>query len=282
MRLLYCGDVVGRPGREVVQKLIPLLIQHWALDWVVVNAENAASGFGVTPQICDDLFALGVDIIVCGNHTWDQKDIIPYIAKQPRLIRPLNYPEGTPGNGLCVLSKPTCRGQLVVAQLMGRLFMEPLDDPFVAIEKALQPYRLSHPSIGAILVDVHGEATSEKMALGHVLDGRVTAVIGTHTHVPTADCQLLPKGTAYQSDAGMCGDYDSVIGMEKEAAIARFKKRIPTPRLSPALGEASLCGTFLDIDDTTGFARSIHPVRLLGRLSSSIPPGLSSNFLSLA
>jgi 2',3'-cyclic-nucleotide 2'-phosphodiesterase len=275
VKLLYCGDIVGRAGREIVLKEIPDLIKKWSLDWVVVNAENAASGFGVTPQICDELFAVGVDVIVTGNHAWDQKDILPYITRQPRLLRPLNYPDGTLGAGICALSKPTCRGQLVVAQVMGRLFMEALDDPFAAIEKALAPYNLQHPSIGAILVDIHAEATSEKMAMAHMLDGRVSAVVGTHTHTPTADHQILAKGTAYQSDVGMCGDYDSVIGMDKDAALGRFRGRIPKPRLTPALGPATLCGLYLDIDETTGLARTISPVRLGGRLEVCVPKGLS-------
>ena len=250
MRLLYCGDVVGRAGREVLLAHLPALREALALDVVVVNGENAAHGFGITGKICEEFLQNGVDVITTGNHAWDQREILAYIDQQPRLLRPLNYPKGTPGRGVYRLH--TARGQKVlVMQAMGRLFMDPLDDPFAAIESELARYHLG-AGANAIIVDIHAEASSEKMALAHHLDGRVSLVVGSHSHVPTADAQILPKGTAYQTDAGMCGDYDSVIGMRKEAAIARFVRKMPGEKLSPAEGDATLCAVFVESCDKTG------------------------------
>ncbi|MCA0370466.1 MAG: YmdB family metallophosphoesterase [Proteobacteria bacterium] len=275
MRILYCGDVVGRAGRDVVTKHVGALKKAWNLDWVVVNAENAAAGFGVTPSLCDDFFAQGVDVILTGNHAWDQKEILPYIAQQPRLLRPINYPQGTPGSGVCVLQKPGVRGNFVVIQVMGRLFMEPLDDPFACLQKTLASFDLSKPDVGAIFVDVHAESTSEKIAIGHYLDGRVSAVLGTHTHTPTADQRILPGGTAFQSDVGMCGDYDSVIGMTKESAMGRFLHKLPKPRLEAASGEGTLCATLIETHETTGRATGIWPVHIGPHLTPLLPPHLS-------
>lgn len=271
MKILYCGDVMGRTGREALTSHLPKLINQSAPDFVLVNGENAAAGFGITEKICQDFFDLGVDVITTGNHAFDQKGALPYFSQEKRLIRPLNYPLGTPGQGLCALKKPHFSGQLVVIQLMGRLFMDPLDDPFASLEKVLERYRLSDPTIAGIFVDIHAEATSEKMALAQAFNGRVSAVIGTHTHTPTADYQILSQGTAYQSDVGMCGDYDSVIGMDKEAPIERFTKKHVKSRLSPATGEGTLCAIWIHLDPTTGKATDIKPIRIGGCLSQTNP-----------
>lgn len=269
MRILYCGDVVGRSGRDVVLAHIGDLRRELAVDFVAVNGENAAGGFGITPQIAKDFYAAGTDAILLGNHAWDQRDIIPYIDGDPKMVRPLNYPAGTPGQGCRLFELPGGR-KLVIAQVMGRLFMDPLDDPFAGIDAALKPWTLGGTA-NAILVDIHAEATSEKMALGHYLDGRVSLVAGTHTHVPTADAQILSGGTAYMTDVGMCGDYDSVIGMKKESPIERFRRKMPTERLGAADGEATLCAVLIETDDRTGLASSIDPVRVGGRLSPAMP-----------
>ncbi|MBV8650441.1 MAG: TIGR00282 family metallophosphoesterase [Alphaproteobacteria bacterium] len=268
MRLLLCGDVVGRTGRAIVTETIPRLRHELALDFVVVNGENAAGGFGISDKICQELYAVGVDVITTGNHVWDRREIIPYIAEDPKLLRPANFPKGTPGNGSGIFGTADGRRVLVV-NLMGRLFMDALDDPFAAIETVLAEQSLG--TVDAIIVDFHGEATSEKMSMGHALDGRVSLVVGTHSHVPTADAQILPRGTGYMTDAGMCGDYDSVIGMQKEAAIARFVRKMPGERLQAADGPATLCGVVVETDDATGLARHIAPVRVGGRLAPHWP-----------
>ncbi|TCS63143.1 TIGR00282 family metallophosphoesterase [Varunaivibrio sulfuroxidans] len=271
MKILYCGDVVGQSGRRAVIDHVPTLRRELDLDFVIVNAENAAHGFGLTGKICQGFYDIGVDAITTGNHVWDQREIIDYIARDPRLLRPLNYPEGTPGRGWNIYDVAG-GAKIMVAQVMGRLFMDPLDDPFAGVDIALLNKRLGH-GVAAIIVDIHCEATSEKMSMGHYLDGRVSAVIGTHSHVPTADAQILPGGTAYQTDAGMCGDYDSVIGMVKDGAISRFLKKIPSARLQPALGEATLCAVYIETDDASGLARVVAPLRRGGRLASCTPQG---------
>ena len=271
MRVLYLGDIVGRAARQAVCKKLPRFRQRLDLHFVVINGENAAGGFGITPEICDDLFAAGTDVIVTGNHVWDRREILPLFDREPRLLRPHNYPEATPGSGVGHYTAKGGRRAMVV-QVMGRLFMDPLDDPFAGVETILADIKLGRDA-DFILVDVHGEATSEKMALGHVLDGRVSAVIGTHTHVPTADVQILSGGTAYQSDIGMCGDYDSVIGMEKTEPIQRFTRKMSLGRFEPALGEPTLCGVYLETDDRTGLALRAVPVRHGGRLAPSWPSG---------
>ncbi|MQX37392.1 TIGR00282 family metallophosphoesterase [Roseospira navarrensis] len=273
MRILFLGDIVGRAGRDAVRDALPPLRRRLAPDVVVACGENAAHGFGISPKICEDLFAAGVDVITLGNHAWDQRDIIPFIAKEPRLIRPANYPPGTPGAGSILMTDARGR-RLLVVQVMGRLFMDPLDDPFAVVQREIAAAPLAGPpgrGAHAILVDMHAEATSEKMAIGHFLDGRVSAVVGGHTHVPTADAQILPGGTAYQSDAGMCGDYDSVIGMVKGPATERFVRKMPTERLSPAGGPATVCGILIETDDRTGLATAIAPVRIGGRLAATAP-----------
>ena len=269
MNILIVGDVVGKAGREAVSEYLPGLREQLGLDFVVVNGENAAHGFGITDRICQSFYEAGADVITTGNHVWDQRDIINYIGSDPKLLRPLNFPEGTPGRGVGEFM--TANGlKIVVIHPMCRLFMDPLDDPFAGTEAALKKYILGS-NAQAIVVDVHGEATSEKQAIGHVLDGRVSAVVGTHTHVPTADHQVLPGGTAYMTDLGMTGDYDSVIGMKKKAAIGRFITKMPRGRLEPAEGHATLCAALIETDDATGQARRIEPVRLGGRLSASKP-----------
>ncbi len=269
MRILFLGDVVGRAGREAVGAALPALRARLGIDVAIVNAENASHGFGLAPEMARALFAAGADVITLGNHAWDRKEIIPYIAETPRLLRPLNYPPGTPGAGSVVVELADGRKALV-AQAMGRLFMDPLDCPFRGSADLLAKYRLG-VTVNAIVIDLHAEATSEKMAFAHIFDGQVSMVIGTHTHCPSADAQVLPGGTAFQSDAGMCGDYDSVIGMTKDGAALRFWKKLPGERLSPAEGEATICGVFLETDDMTGLARRIEPVRTGGRLSPAMP-----------
>ena len=269
MRILVCGDVVGKSGRQAILYNIEKLRQRLKLDFVIVNGENAAHGFGITEKICHAFYDVGVDVITTGNHVWDQREIMNYIDKDPRLMRPLNYPKGTPGKGSAVIEAADGRKVLIVHP-MGRLFMDPLDDPFFGVDKALKDHKLGE-TVDAIVVDMHADITSEKMAMGHYCDGRVSAVVGSHSHVPTADAQVLPGGTAYQTDMGMCGDYNSVIGMIKETAIARFTSKMPSGRLEPAEGEATLCAVLIQTDDTTGLAKSIEPVRTGGRLAEAMP-----------
>ena len=267
MRVLFLGDIVGRAARNAVIEQVPALREEFALDFIVVNCENAAGGFGVTPAICDDLFAAGIDVLTTGNHVWDKREIIPYIEATPRLLRPLNMAEGTPGNGSISLTAAN-GSRLVVINAITNLFMSDYDPVFPAVNGALVRNQMGRDA-DFILIDVHGEATSETMAIGHHADGRATFVVGTHTHVPTADHHILAGGTAYQTDAGMCGDYDSVIGMDKHAATARFTGDT-APRLSVALGEPTLCGTLVE-SDAEGRAQSISPFRRGGRLSDINP-----------
>ncbi|MBT6095326.1 MAG: TIGR00282 family metallophosphoesterase [Rhodospirillaceae bacterium] len=269
MRILIVGDVVGKSGRNAVDEHLPGLRERLKLDFIIVNGENAAHGFGITDKICQQLYAAGADVITTGNHVWDQREIMNYIDSDPKLLRPLNYPAGTPGKGSAVYEMADGR-KVMVVHPMCRLFMDPLDDPFAGTELALKGHTLGQ-HVNAILVDVHGEATSEKQSLGHILDGRVSAVVGTHTHVPTADHQVLPGGTGYVTDLGMTGDYDSVIGMKKKNASARFATKLPQGRLEPADGDATLCAAFIETDDATGLATSIEPVRVGGKLRQVEP-----------
>ncbi len=270
MRILFCGDLVGRSGREVVIDNLPRLRRDLELDFVIANGENAAHGFGISEKICEQLFGAGVDVITSGNHIWDKAEIVPFMQRERRLLRPVNYPEATPGRGVGEFEGRG--GQRVkVINIMTRLFMELLDDPFAALDALLPPGPPKGNGYDAIVVDVHGEATSEKMALGHLADGRASLVVGSHTHVPTADAQILEHGTAYQTDTGMCGDYDSVIGMRKDTALARFRRRYPRERLTPADGPATLCGTFVETDERTGLAVRVSAVRIGGRLAPEWP-----------
>jgi len=269
MRLLFCGDVVGRAGRDAVTKVMPELRRELALDFVAVNGENAAAGYGITDKLSQEFYSAGVDCITTGNHVWDQRELIGTIDRDPRLLRPVNFPKGTPGRGVNLYTTKTGK-KVLVANFLLRLFMDPLDDPFAALETILATQALGRTA-DAILFDVHGEATSEKMAMGHLADGRVSAVVGSHSHVPTADAQVLPRGTAYQTDAGMCGDYDSVIGMKKEPAVQRFVRKLPGERLTPAEGPGTLCGVFIETDDRTGLATRVAPLRKGGRLAPAWP-----------
>ncbi len=271
MKFLFLGDIVGRTGRSAVIKNLPELRSSLHLDFVVANGENAAGGFGITADICRALFDAGVDVITGGNHSWDQHEITRFIDQEPRLMRPANFPEGTPGKG--VASFISASGHRVtIINVMGRVFMDALDDPFAVVKKALSDHRLAQ-SADFILVDVHAEATSEKMAMGHFADGRASLVVGTHSHVPTADAHVLPGGTAYQTDAGMCGDYNSVIGMQIEEPLRRFTKKRSSGRFEPAKGEATLCGVYVETDPETGLAETISPLRIGGRLAPAGPDG---------
>ncbi len=269
MRILFLGDVVGRSGRDAVGAMLPQLRERLGVDLAIVNAENASHGFGCSPAMADALFAAGADVLTLGNHAWDRRELAGYIETQRHLIRPLNFPPGTPGQGSVLVELADGRRALVL-QAIGRLFMELTDDPFRMTAELLGRHRLGG-TVQAIVADLHGEATSEKMAYAHSFDGRMSLVVGTHTHCPSADHHILPGGTAFQSDAGMCGDYDSVIGMEKGVAAARFWRRVPGERLAPADGEATVCGVFVETSDQTGLAARIEPVRLGGRLSQSMP-----------
>jgi metallophosphoesterase (TIGR00282 family) len=260
MRILFLGDIVGRPGRNAVTERLPALRERWRLDCVVINGENAAGGFGITEAICDEILAAGADAVTLGNHSFDQREALVFIARQPRLIRPVNYPPGTPGRGANLIDTHSGRRVLVV-NAMGRLFMDPLDDPFAAVDRELEACPLGQVA-DAVIVDMHAEATSEKQAMGYFCDGRASLVVGTHTHVPTADHRVLPAGTAYLSDAGMCGDYESVLGMQRDEPLRRFLQKTPGARLEAASGEGTLCGIAVETDDRTGLAVRVSPVRL--------------------
>jgi metallophosphoesterase (TIGR00282 family) len=269
LRILFIGDVVGKTGRTAIAEHLPGLIRDWTLDLVVVNGENAAGGFGITEAIYNDFIDAGADAVTLGNHAWNQKEALVFIERAPRLIRPLNFPRHTPGRGAALVE--TKRGaRALVINAMGRVFMEPLNDPFSAVNRELEACPLRQ-ACDAIVVDIHCEASSEKQGMGFFCDGRVSLVVGTHTHVPTADHQILAGGTAYMTDAGMTGDYDSVIGMQKEEPLHRFLTGIPSGRFEPAGGVATLSGVAVETDDATGLARRIAPVRIGGRLESAVP-----------
>jgi metallophosphoesterase (TIGR00282 family) len=244
-------------------------VRDWKLDFVAVNGENAAGGFGITESIYQGLLDAGADAITLGNHAWDQKEALVFIERAPRLIRPLNYPRGTPGRGAAVIEARN-GARVLVVNAMGRIFMEPLDDPFTAVDRELEACPLK-AAADVIIVDIHCEATSEKQSMGHFLDGRASLVVGTHTHAPTADHQVLPGGTAFISDVGMTGDYDSVIGMQKQEPLGRFLRRIATAKFEPANGPATLCAVAVETDDATGLATRIGAVRLGGRLEEARP-----------
>ncbi|WP_112663864.1 TIGR00282 family metallophosphoesterase [Microvirga flavescens] len=269
MRLLFLGDIVGRPGRNAVIERLPALRERWQLDCVVINGENAAGGFGITEAICDEVLNAGADAVTLGNHSWDQRETLVFIERQQRLLRPVNFPAGTPGRGANLIETATGKRVLVI-NVMGRLYMDALDDPFAAVDREVEACPLAQVA-DAIIVDVHAEATSEKEAMGHYLDGRVSLVVGTHTHVPTADHRVLAGGTAYMSDAGMCGDYDTVLGMQKEESIRRFLQKTPGPRMEPGLGEGTLSGIAVETDDRTGLAVRVAAVRLGPHLEESLP-----------
>ena len=269
MRFLFLGDIVGRSGRTAVCEALPGLIARHKLDFVVINGENAAGGFGITEAILNEILDAGADCVTLGNHAFDQKDTLVYIERQERLVRPLNFPKGTPGKGATML-KAKNGSDVLVINAMGRVFMTELDCPFRAIDNEITACKLK-TGADVIFVDFHAEATSEKQALGHFLDGRVSAVAGTHTHTPTSDHRVLAGGTAYMSDAGMCGDYNSVLGMEADEPINRFLTKIPRGRYEPALGPGSLSGFAVEIDDKTGLATRCAAFRQGPHLEPALP-----------
>jgi metallophosphoesterase (TIGR00282 family) len=271
MRFAFFGDVVGRSGRDGLAEHLPDLRRRLGLEFVVVNAENAAHGFGISENTARELFEAGADCLTLGNHAWDQKEALTYIVREPRLIRPVNYPKfsDAPGRG-SNLYETSSGKRILVINVLGRVHMEALDDPFAAVDKELEACPLG-VACDAAVVDMHAEATSEKMAMGHFCDGRASLVVGTHTHVPTADAQILNGGTAYQSDAGACADYDSVIGNDKEEPLRRFTSRIAQARYTPASGPATVCGVYIETDDRSGLARRIEPIRVGGRLKPTVP-----------
>ena len=257
MKILFAGDVVGKAGRQILQQGLAKLREDQEFDLVIANVENAAAGFGVTPDIADQFFARGIDVLTSGNHIWDKKEVIGYLGREPRLIRPINYPPTSPGTGRYVAHTPSGT-PVAVLNLQGRVFMPVIDCPFRAAEKEVA--RLAKEA-RVIFVDMHGEATSEKMAMGWFLDGKVSAVVGTHTHIPTADERVLPAGTAYITDVGMCGPFDSVIGIEREPSLARFLSGIPS-KFETAKKNPWLNAVVVDIDESTGKARSITRTRV--------------------
>ena len=267
MKILICGDIVGKSGRKVIEKYVPNIVKKNKIDFVVVNGENSANGFGITKKICDELYSFGVDVITSGNHIWDQKEIIEHIERDKRLLRPCNYPSGTPGMGYGAYEIKNGL-TIVVINVMCKLFMDPLEDPFRTVDEILNflNKKINSP---VILLDVHGESTSEKMAIAHFFDGRISAIFGTHTHIPTADLHILEKGTFYQTDLGMCGDYDSVIGMKKEFSIKKFTNKYVKSRLETASGEGTLCGTIIDIDEKNKLVRDFDQIILGGKLKQN-------------
>lgn len=269
MRILFIGDVVGRSGRTAVYERLPGLVRDWTLDLVVVNGENAAGGFGITETIYREFIDAGADAVTLGNHAWDQKEALVFIERAPRLVRPINYPAGTPGRGVALVETKNGARALVV-NAMGRIFMDPLDDPFAAVERELAACPLREAA-DAVIVDMHAEASSERQAMGVFCDGRASVVVGTHTHAPTADHRILPGGTAFVSDVGMTGDYESVIGMAKDEPLQRFLRKIPSARFEPAAGEATLCALAVETDNASGLAIRVGPVRLGGTLEEARP-----------
>jgi metallophosphoesterase (TIGR00282 family) len=260
---------MGRSGRTAVVEALPELRRSLALDFVVVNAENAAGGFGLTAQIAEDLFAAGADCITTGNHAFDQREEHQLYDDDKRVLRPANFQRSNPGRGAGLYMSREGH-QVLVIQVQGQLFMGPCDQISAAIEREMEGIALGREA-DAVIIDVHGEATSEKYSVGHWLDGKVSLVVGSHTHVPTADTQILPGGTAYQTDAGMCGDYDSVIGMEKTGPVESFLTRMRGPRMQPAAGPATVCGVFVETDPRTGLALRAEPLRVGGRLAQVLP-----------
>jgi metallophosphoesterase (TIGR00282 family) len=269
MRILFIGDIEGRSGRAILLERLPKLVAEWKLDLVIVNGENAAGGFGITESIYNDMIDAGADAVTLGNHAWDQREALVFIERAPRLVRPLNYPSGTPGRGAAMIDIRN-GARVLVMNVMGRIFMDALDDPFAAVDRELAACPLKSGA-DAIVIDMHCEATSEKQAMGYLADGRASLVVGTHTHVPTADHRILPGGTAFMSDVGMTGDYESVIGMAKDEPLGRFLRRIPQGKFEPANGPATLCGVAVETDDASGLAQRVAPLRLGGKLEEVRP-----------
>lgn len=270
MRILYLGDIVGRAGRRVVAEHLPRLRTEWRLDFAVINGDNATSGMGLSADHANGLFDAGADCVTLGDHGFDQKGMLSHIGTDPRILRPINFSKAAPGVGARVFDVPGGR-KILVVHVLGQAFMKrPFEDPFGQVDAVLK----AHPRgglVNAALVDVHCEATSEKMAMGHFCDGRASVVVGSHTHVPTADVMILPGATAYQTDAGMCGDYNSVIGMDKAEPLRRFVTGMPKERFTPANGEATLCGLYVETEDKTGKATKAQAVRIGGALPPAGP-----------
>jgi len=270
MRLLFLGDMVGRSGREAVYARLPGLIDAWKVDFVIVNGENAAAGFGITEAILNETLAAGADVVTTGNHVWDQREALTFADRQQRFLRPANFPPGTPGRGADFFEARN-GARVFVANVMGNVFMSPsIDDPFQCGERLLDGVELGRQA-DVVFIDFHAEATSEKICFAMFMDGRASAVVGTHTHTPTADHQILPGGTAYMSDAGMCGSFDSSLGMDKEEPLNRFITKVARGRFEAATGEATLCGAGIEIDEATGLATRIAPLRLGPRLENVTP-----------
>jgi 2',3'-cyclic-nucleotide 2'-phosphodiesterase len=269
MRILFIGDIVGRSGRAALVNRLPHLVRDWKLDLVIVNGENAAGGFGITESIYEEFLDAGADAITLGNHAWDQKEALVFIGRAPKLVRPLNYPQGTPGRGAALVEAKNGARALVI-NVLGRVFMDALDDPFTAVERELGLCPLKQGA-DVIVIDMHAEATSEKQAMGHFCDGRASVVVGTHTHAPTADYRVLANGTAFVSDVGMTGDYESIIGMGKDEPMNRFLRKISSARFEPASGEATLAALAVETEDASGLARRVAPVRLGGALEQARP-----------
>lgn len=270
MRILFLGDVVGKSGRRLVTETLKEFRSKYHVDFVVVNGDNAAHGFGLSLSVCRELFDCGADVITSGNHGWIAKEIQPLLDKENRLLRPANYPEGTIGKGAGLYTLSDGR-KIGVLHLQGRVYMDPIENPFHAARRWLEYVKLGK-DVQAIVVDVHAEATSEKMALGQYLDGSVSLVVGSHTHIPTADAQILPEGTGYLTDAGMCGCFDSVIGMNKAEPVHRFLTNLASEKYTPEKGDATVCGVMVDTNDATGLCEKIYMIRYGGRLQESLPP----------
>jgi len=270
MRILFVGDVIGRAGRQAIRTHLPSCISRWRVDLTIVNGENAAdAGFGITRPIYDEILATGADAVTLGNHSWNRKEALQFIDDCPRLVRPINYLAGTPGTGAVLIEAKNGRRALVINAL-GRLFMEPVEDPFCRIAAELDANPLGR-AVQATIVDFHCEATGEKHAAGHFCDGRASLVVGTHTHTPSADDRILPGGTAFMTDVGMTGDYNSIVGMAREEPLRRFTTGIPLGRFEPASGEATLCAVLVETDERSGLALSIAPIRIGGCLKPVLP-----------
>lgn len=269
MRILFIGDIVGEVGRRIVHERLPEIRNTHKLDFVIANGENSAAGFGITERITNSLIDSGVDVITTGNHIWDQREAMVFINRQEKLIRPANFPAGTPGKGAGIFETKSGK-KVLVANLMGRVFMNAMDDPFATVDKLLADVRLIE-TVDAIVVDMHAEATSEKQAMGHYLDGRISLIVGTHTHVPTSDFRILSKGTGYISDIGMTGDYDSILGFEKSGPLNKFLTHTPSGKFHPANKHATLSGVMIETDDNSGLVSKIDSFILGGVLKENIP-----------
>lgn len=267
-KILFCGDIVGRSGRDAIQNHVPALTKEHNIDFVITNVDNASGGFGVNQNACDQIIECGVDVLTGGDHIWDHKEAINFISNYKRLLRPLNFPKDTPGSGARIFTAKNGKTVLVI-HLLGQVFIKNnLSCPFETIDVLLRNYKIGK-DVDNIIVDFHAEATAEKMAMGKFLDGRVSLVVGTHTHIPTNDFHVMKKGTAYQTDAGMCGDYNSVIGMEQNVPLRSFLTKRRVGKMLPAKGEPTLCGVLVETDNDTGLAKNIKPIKIGGVLENN-------------